>query len=320
LQGLFASTHPLRVPGLNWKQRALHLASIFYYLGSVSNLLTLILPLFFLFGGVLIMKMTLLEMIFYRLPFTTGYYLLYSWLTLRTRSALWSEFYDAFLAPTMGLTVLRSLLNPFGGGFRVTNKANRTHEVTPQWRVARPFIVLLVLHVLGIACALYTQKHIEQRDVFWIVLFFTASNISLLWMCLLVSMDVPHTASFRRFDRALGFELVWENGRGSGYTMALSDREVFVSSGLLPPALPERAQLSIPALGFAQVPVRIFVERCENRVQLVLPELPLPLYRTLIVELYCQPGQWETQPKSEARAAYEYFRASLRMYPLAEAT
>ena len=90
LQALFASTNPLRIPGLTWQQRLLHFSGILYYAGSVSNLFNLLAPLLYLFFGVFILRMTIAEMIFFRLPFTVGYYLLYSWLTLKTRSALWT--------------------------------------------------------------------------------------------------------------------------------------------------------------------------------------------------------------------------------------
>ena len=319
IQGLFATTHPLRVRGLAWKQRALHMASILYYLGSVCNCLTLALPLFFLFGGVLLMNMTVPEMIFYRMPFTVGYYLLYSWLTFRTRSAFWSEFYDAFLAPTMALTVLRSLFNPFGAGFRVTNKSQRAKRGSVNWSIASPFAILLVLHLAGIAYAIAAHKHVDQRSAFWIVAFFAASNISTLWMCLLVSMDVGRTTPFRRFDRKVSFELEWENGSASGLTSALSEDEVFLPGTLASDCLPNRAFLSIPTLGFTGLPVRVLAGVRDGETHLALPDLPLPEYRALIAELYCQPGQWVSSPKSELRAAWEYLRAGLRMYPLAEA-
>ena len=319
LQGLFASTHPLRVTGLTWRQRALHMASILYYLGSVSNIVTLILPLLFFFGNVLVMKMTLPEMIFYRLPFTLGYYLLYSWLTLRTRSPFWSELYDAFLSPTMGLTVLRSLVRPFGIGFRVTNKAQRTRESSVNWQIATPFAVLLVLHVLAIAFAVGTHKHIEYRDMFWIVALSVGFNVSLLWMCLLVCVDVARASPHHRFERKVPFTLSWEGGSASGTTVAISDEEVFILSTSLIAEVPCNAKLTISELGFDEINVRIVTGDKPDRIGLLLPQLPLEQYRRLITELYCQPGQWDGRPKGEMQAAWEYFRAGLRMYPLAEA-
>ncbi len=319
LQGMFASTHPLRIRGLEWKQRALHMASILYYLGSICNFLTLILPLFFLFGGVLVMNMTVYEMIFYRMPFTIGYYFLYSWLTHRMRSAFWSELYDAFLAPTMGLTVLKSIFNPFGAGFRVTNKAHRTDRVSVNWTIAAPFIFLLVLHVIGIVCAVAANRHLEQRDAFWIVLFFTLSNMSILWVCTLVSMDVTHTTRFRRFPKLLTFDLKWETGRASGSTSAISEDEILIPRFETYCAFPNHALLSIPELGFDGLPVRILADTHDGQIHLALPELPLPLYRRMIAELYCQPRQWDAKAKSELSAGWEYIRAGVRMYPLAEA-
>src|SRR5947199_363894 len=62
LQALFASTNPLIVPGLNWKQRLMHFSGIIYYLGSVSTLFNLIAPLLFLFFGTHLLRMTAAEM------------------------------------------------------------------------------------------------------------------------------------------------------------------------------------------------------------------------------------------------------------------
>src|SRR5262249_28908944 len=146
-----------------------------------------------------ILRMTVPEIVFFRLPFMVGYYLLYSWLTLRTRSALWTEFYDAFLAPSMGFTVLRTFCQPFGRGFRVTDKTQRPKRIIINRRVALPFIVLLLLHVAGLAFALVTGKPIDQPDVFPIVVYFTASNLVMLWVCLLVSMDIRRARTFPRF-------------------------------------------------------------------------------------------------------------------------
>jgi cellulose synthase (UDP-forming) len=319
LQGLFASTHPLHLRGLDWRQRFHHLASVLYYLGSAMNILTLVLPLFFLFGGVLIMEMSVSEILFYRMPFTIGYYFLYSWLTMNTRSAFWSEFYDAFLAPTMLVTVMRSLIRPFGVGFRVTNKARRNQHASMNWQLAAPFIVLLALHIIGIAFAIATRRHVEQPDTFWIVSTFAAFNVCTLWMCVLVCIDIAHTSSFRRLPRHLPYSLTWDDGFVEGRTDALSDDEAIVPASHFHGEPPRRGELNLPTLGFDRVSVRIVQDQRAGHLLLCLPELALPQYRALIAELYCKPGQWNRRPKSEFRAAWEYLRAGLRMYPLADA-
>lgn len=318
LQALFASTHPLHTPGLTWRQRVLHMSSIFYYLGSVSNLLNLVLPLFFLFGGVTIMRMTVPEMIFYRIPFTLGYYLLYSWLTLGMRSAIWSEVYDALLAPTMALTVVRTLVHPFGAGFRVTNKSKHLEKISVNWSAAIPFIVLLALHVAGIAYAVDTNRHVEDPDMFRIVCYFALINMALIWMCFLICIDVPHAKGPRRFPLSLDFTLEWETGQANGKTTTLSETEAGISRALFGAEIPQFATLDIPSLGFARMVVRIPADPRDGLMRLAFPELSQPEYRALIAMLYCRPRQWDTPRKSELRAIWEYYRAGFRMYPLAE--
>ena len=320
LQALFASTNPLTIPGLTWKQRLMHCSAIVYYLGSISTLFTLIAPLLFLFLGVHLLRMTVAEIVFYRLPFTVGFYLLYSWLTRRTRSAVWTEFYEAFLAPSMGLTALRSLYKPFGVGFRVTDKVLRRQRLCLNRRVALPFAVLLLLHVAGIAWAIAGQKQYEEGDAFIIALYFAVANMITLWVCLLVSVDVAQEHPFVRFAHRLPCLLLWDDTGLQGETTTLSEGEIAVrvskESRCL--QLPNTAFLHLPSLPLCDVPVRVRKAGQEGEISVELLELSLEQRRALIAFLYCQPRQWERPPRSELCAVWEYFRAGLRIYPLAE--
>ena len=214
----------------------MHTSGIVYYLGSISSLFNLIAPLLFLFFGLHLLRMTAAEIVFYRLPFTVGFYLLYSWLTRRTRSAVWTEFYEAFLGPSMGLTAIRSLVKPFGVGFRVTDKVIRRQRLSVNRRVALPFAVLFVLHLAGLAFALAAKRPAEEGDAFVIAAYFAVSNLITLWLCLLVSVDVAQERPFVRFTHRLPCLLLWDDTGLPGETVSLSEREeVFqVSGGTLP--------------------------------------------------------------------------------------
>jgi cellulose synthase/poly-beta-1,6-N-acetylglucosamine synthase-like glycosyltransferase len=319
LQALFASTNPLTVPGLTWKQRLMHCSSIVYYLGSVSSLFNLIAPVLFLFFGAHLLRMTVEEMVFYRLPFMVGFYLLYSWLTCGTRSAVWTEFYEAFLAPSMGLTVIRSLIKPFGVGFRVTDKTIRRGRLAVNRRVALPFAILLALHVAGIAYALFAQRHIEEPEAFVIASYFTLANVATLWLCLLVAVDVAQTSPFVRFRRQLPCLVTWDDTGLTGETLFLSEGDVVLRAEDRIPRedLPRVAFVHLPTLDLQDVPVRL-TEAGEGRWTFEFCELSLPQRRALITHLFCQPRQWDRPPRSEVRAMGEYLRAGLRIYPLAE--
>ncbi len=288
LQALFASTNPLAIPGLSWPQRLMHGSAMVYYLGSVSSLFNLIAPLFFLFFG----------------------------------SAVWTELYEAFLAPSMGLTAIRSLCKPFGAGFRVTDKAIRRQRLGVNRRVALPFAVLFVLHVVGIAFALVRQRQYEERDAFVIVTYFAVSNLITLWLCLLVSVDVAQDHPFVRFTHHLPCLLLWDDTGLAGETITLSEGEVVFKAREESPAgpFPNKAFLHLPSLQLCDVPVRVREVSGDGQVKVEFLDLTLPQRRALIAYLYCRPRQWDRPARSELRAMWEYVRASLRIYSFAESS
>jgi cellulose synthase (UDP-forming) len=99
----------------------------------------------------------------------------------------------------------------------------------------------------------------------------------------------------------------------------VSESEVSTAGACWPANLPEHAALHLPALDWIDVPVRVRADT-DGQWSFEFLQLSLAQRRALVEFLYCQPGQWETKPKSEARATWEYARAGVRMYPLAEST
>jgi cellulose synthase (UDP-forming) len=317
LQGIFASTNPLTIPGLNWKQRVLHFSGILYYAGSACTLFNLLAPLFYLFLGIMMLRMSIAEMLFFRLPFILGYYMLYSWLTLGYRSPFWTELYETFFAPSIGLTVLWTMIRPFGATFRVTNKTRRPRQLTLNLQVSTPFIILIALHLIGLALAFFTAENREHPELFGIILYFTLGNLPLLWICLLASMDIHRSHPFRRFKHALDFQLSWDSGSLRGKSLLLSENEITLKSALPFSSYPAEGLLQVTALRWENVPVRVSQD-VEGTVNFIFRQLTLLQRRALIEQLYCQPGQWMVKRKSDLRAIWEYLRAGLRMYPLAE--
>jgi len=318
LQALFASTNPLTVSGLTWKQRLMHFSGIIYYLGSLSTLFNLVAPLFFLFFGTYLLRMTAAEMLFFRLPFTVGFYLLYSWLTCGTRSAMWTELYEAFLAPSMGLTAIRSMIKPFGKGFRVTDKVIRQGRLALNRRVAMPFIVLLAAHLVGIAFAVLFRRHIEEPDAFVIATYFAICNMAVLWVCILVSIDVAQRHPFVRFARQLRCVVTWDDTGTSAETVFLSEGDVVLKTNRGVEDLPEKAFIHFPEIDLADIPIHLQEVDAEGQCTFQFENLKLEQRRRLIEHLFCQPRQWDRPARSEGLAAWEYLRAGLRMYPLAE--
>lgn len=320
LQALWSSTNPLTVPGLDWRQRLFHCTGILYYLGTLTSLFFLIAPLFYLFFGLHILRMSIPELLFYRLPFLLCYYLLFAWLTNRTRSALWTEVYEAFLAPSLGLTVLRTFYKPFGAGFRVTDKTMSKTGLKINRRVALPFVVLGLLHLAGIVVALGLRRHLEDPGTFAIVLYFALSNLVVLWLCLLVTIDVAQVPTVE-FPQRLPCLLMWDDYGVAAETLRLSEAGLaFRLKGKLPAKLPDAGFITLPSLGLEYLPVRLRADAQASEVRGEFLKLKLSQRRRLIEFLFCQPSQWDRRhrPQSEPRMMAEYFRAGVRMYSLAE--
>lgn len=324
LQALFSSANPLTAPGLTLKQRLLHFSGILYYLGSLSSMFNLLAPLLYLVLGLRLLEVTLPELLFYRLPFMVGYYMLFSWMTCRNRSAIWTEFFDAFLAPTIAWTALRSLWKPFGKGFRVTDKSMGRQGLSCNGQVAGPFLVLLVLHLAALAVAWALGRPQEDPQLFAIVAWFALGNVLMLWLCLLVSMDVARHHAYPRFQHNLPAILEAGQQRWLGRTVTVSEGEIVFETAeplvLDKAASSAKAAVTMGISGLERMPVNVQTTGQVGRLTLEFAHLPLAQRRVLIEYLFCQPGQWDRQrkPRNELRCVSEFYRSALRAYPLAE--
>jgi cellulose synthase (UDP-forming) len=165
----------------------------------------------------------------------------------------------------MGLTVLRTLCQPFGRGFRVTDKTQRPQRITLNRRVALPFILLLVLHLGGLAFAFASGRPLDQPDTFPIVVWFAVSNVAVLWMCLLVSMDIQRARVFPRFEHRLPFELAWDGGSMEGETHFVSENEVTIPGQSLAEASSVPARAGHADDAFPLTPARPLGERTTQK-------------------------------------------------------
>jgi len=113
--------------------------------------------------------------------------------------------------------------------------------------------------------------------------------------------------------------VLWDDTGVSGETITLSaGGVVFKVLGCSSAGqFANKVFIHLPALELSDVPVRVETSS-EGQVTVEFLELTLPQRRALISFLYCRPREWERPPRSELRAMWEYLRAGLRIYPLAE--
>src|SRR5205814_1083200 len=149
----------------------------------------------------------------------------------------------------------RSFIKPFGAGFRVTDKVIRQGRLALNRRVALPFIILLLLHVIGLAFALLTQKQIDEPEAFLIVSYFAVSNIALLWVCTLVSIDVAQRHAFVRFPRQLPCIVTWEDTGIAAETISISEGDVVLKMNSVTCNIPRKAFAHFPEIDLSDIPM-----------------------------------------------------------------
>jgi cellulose synthase (UDP-forming) len=145
LQILFTRRNPLRLPGLNCVQRLLHLEGILVWLTPPLRLALLVSPLICLALGVAPLRLSDGAVLTILLPFVVQQWAITGWLQDRARPGLLGELHGLVGLAPLSVTVIASLLRPFGRGFRVTPKGGSQ----PHWRFA-PLLGLPLLGLLGI--------------------------------------------------------------------------------------------------------------------------------------------------------------------------
>lgn len=335
LQAFFVKTNPLTIPGLKPIQRLAHLEGLLHWFTSLARVGLLLMPLAYSFLGVIPLRATGEELLFFFVPFYLVSFSTSSWLNFRARSALLGDVYSLVLAFPLALTVIKVMLNPFGKGFKVTPKGGVSDRFSFNWQLAYPLIACFIVTAISLwtNLGMYLLKGAWQPNMPLDVLeqvkglglgwIWSAYNLVMLSVALLILIDVPRPSPFewyslRRTVRLSVQDRKWESGRvaeceGSiipsphlpisassswGVTTAISELGAEVELTQSDIALTD----TLVQLEFLEdeLTVQGQVERVSKvgeflRVQIQFAALSLQQQRQLIEMLYCRPGQWRSR-------------------------
>ncbi|WP_246237483.1 glycosyltransferase [Halovulum dunhuangense] len=101
-----------------------------------------------------------------------------------------SQLVGAFQITRAALT---GLFHPHGHPFKVTAKGGDRSKIQVQWRLMAPFIVLLILTVIGLLLGLVFDRFafFDAGDGKAVVLFWTLYNVFVLLLTLVVCIELP---------------------------------------------------------------------------------------------------------------------------------
>ena len=142
---------PLLGKGLSLAQRLCYFNSTVHYLFALPRLIFLTAPLVNLMLGRVNMYGYVVTILAYAVPHLVFATLTNSRIQGKFRHSFWNEVYETVLAPYILFPTMAALINPKWGKFNVTSKSTQMDRGYFDWRISRPFIVLLFLNLAGIA-------------------------------------------------------------------------------------------------------------------------------------------------------------------------
>ncbi|MBD8496215.1 UDP-forming cellulose synthase catalytic subunit [Pseudomonas syringae] len=147
---IFRTDNPLLGRGLTLGQRFCYFNAMLHFFYGLPRLVFLTAPLAFLFFDARIFHASALMITVYVLPHILHSNITNSTMQGRFRHSFWNEVYETVLAWYIMGPVLMALINPRFGGFDVTDKGGIIDKKYFEWRLARPYIVLLILNLTGL--------------------------------------------------------------------------------------------------------------------------------------------------------------------------
>lgn len=338
LQAFFIKSNPLTIRGLNLLQRLAHFEGLLHWFTSISRVGFLLMPLAYSFLGVIPLRATAAELLYFFLPYYLVQIAVFSWLNYRSRSALLSDIYSLVLCFPLALTVIQVMLNPFSRGFKVTPKGTASHRYSFNWNLAWPLLILFGVTAVSLwvnfgLCMLKgawmetvppeVAMQAKGIGLGWI---WSSYNLIMIGIALLILLDVPRPSPYEWFDLRRTIKLRAMSPTGE------QDRILWGVTTMLSEI---GAEVAITAAGFPNVSeedaILVEIDILEHHlclrgravqtgfagefptVRVMFDPPTLSQQRQLVETLFCRPGQWKDRnTPGELQSLLLLFRILLR--------
>ena len=145
--------NPLFVKGLKWPQRLCYFNAMIHFLYAVPRLVFLTAPLIYMLLGRINIPGYWIAIFAYAMPHLFLCNVTNFRIQGKYRHSFWNEVYETVLAPYILGPTLLALINPKLGKFNVTAKGGIVEQKYFDVRIARPYVALILLNVLGLVIA-----------------------------------------------------------------------------------------------------------------------------------------------------------------------
>jgi len=151
---IMRTDNPLFARGLSPAQRLCYFNAMTHFLYALPRLIFLTAPLIYLIFGHVNIPGYWAAILAYAFPHLVLSNIANSRIQGQHRHSFWNDIYETVLAPYILLPTILALINPKLGRFHVTAKGGVVNRRFFDRHLARPFLLLIALNLLGVLCAI----------------------------------------------------------------------------------------------------------------------------------------------------------------------
>ena len=207
--------NPLFGKGLKFGQRLCYFNAMLHFFYGLPRLVFLTAPLAYLLFGAQVFQASALMITAYALPHLAHASVTNSRIQGRFRYSFWNEVYESVLAWYIMRPVLVAAINPKLGKFNVTAKGGVIEKAYFDWTIARPYVVLLVINLIGMAVGFWKLLSSDGDETTTLVInmVWTVYNIILLGASVAVASETRQVRGTPRVAASLPAVIRFEDGR-----------------------------------------------------------------------------------------------------------
>lgn len=254
---IFRIDCPLLGKGLTLAQRLCYSNAMLHFFYGLPRLVFLTAPLAYLFFEAHVIQASAFMIAAMALPHLMHANQINSRTQGRYRHSFWAEVYEAVLAWYIFRPTLLALIDPKAGSFNVTAKGGYIERDFFDWGIARPYVVLLGLNLLGLAVGITRLIWFNTHETETVVLnlLWTLYNLVILGAAAAAASETRQVRQSHRVQFGIPARL--ETAEGKVYHVETED----FSEGGLRVRLPPGVMLP------KQTPIQLALERGDQVAQ-----------------------------------------------------
>ena len=212
---ILRTDNPLFASHLSLPQRLCYFNAMMHFLYAVPRLIFLTAPLIYLLLAHTNVPGYWAAILAYGVPHLTLSNITNSRIQGQHRHSFWNEIYETVLSPYILLPTMLALINPRLGKFNVTSKGGIVKQSFFDLKIAQPFLVLLVLNLLGLLVALprFFYFDTDRPGTVLMNCIWCLFNVVVLGVCVAVSREIQQLRHHVRINVVTPLTLTFADGR-----------------------------------------------------------------------------------------------------------